>query len=354
MRSKAALLLLGAFLSLPAQTRLTIEQLISFIRSSIELKHPDKQVAGYLKKVQLSERLDDRTIEELEGLGAGPKTVEALRDLRNASKDLPARAAPAPKPARVTIPPPSSEEQRRIIDDVRVYALNYVKSLPDFLCTQVTRRYVDPTGLEFWGQQDVVTARLSYFDQKENYKVVLVNNRPTDVSYDALGGATSTGEFGSMMRELFEPETRARFQWERWATLRGRRMHVFSYFVEQPRSKWHISFEKRLDIVPAYRGLVYVDRDTLGVVRITLEAVGIPPSFPIQQASTVLDYDFTDIAGRQYWLPLKAVVRMRQGRLLVKNEVEFRLYRKFAAEATITFETPEPLPEEKTKEQPPQ
>ncbi len=39
--------------------------------------------------------------------------------------------------------------------------------------------------------------------------------------------------------------------------------------------------------------------------------------------------------------------------LLAKNEVEFRLYRKFAAEAVVTFETPEPLPEEKTKEQPP-
>ncbi|MEK7407927.1 MAG: hypothetical protein AAB225_22885 [Acidobacteriota bacterium] len=67
----------------------------------------------------------------------------------------------------------------------------------------------------------------------------------------------------------------------------------------------------------------------------------------------MLDYDFTDIAGGQYWLPLRAVVRMREGKRLAKNEVEFRLYRKFAAEAVVTFETPEPLPEEKTKEQPP-
>ncbi len=44
---------------------------------------------------------------------------------------------------------------------------------------------------------------------------------------------------------------------------------------------------------------------------------------------------------------------MRQGKFLVKNEVKFRMYRKFAAEATVTFDTPEPLPEEKTKEQPP-
>jgi len=50
---------------------------------------------------------------------------------------------------------------------------------------------------------------------------------------------------------------------------------------------------------------------------------------------------------------LKAVMRMRQAKLLTKNDVEFRLYRKFTAEAEIKYDTPEPLPEDKTKEQPP-
>lgn len=351
MRAARALLL-GALLCL-AQQRLTVQQLVSFIRSSIQLRHPDSQVAAYLKRVQLSERLDDRTIEQLQGLGAGPRTLEALRALRDASRELPAAAPKAPEPPAPSIPPPSPAEQERILKEVREYALNYVRGLPDFICTQVTRRYVDPTGLEFWSQQDVITARLTYFEHREDYKVILINNRPTDVSYRNLGGATSSGEFGSMMRELFAPETEARFRWERWATLRGRRAHVFSYQVEQPRSKWQISYQKTLEIITGYRGLVYVDRDTLAVMRMTMDAVGIPPSFPIQQASTVLDYDFVEIADRQYWLPLRASVRMREGKLLVRNEVEFRMYRKFAAEATITYDTPEPLPEEKLKEQPP-
>lgn len=46
-------------------------------------------------------------------------------------------------------------------------------------------------------------------------------------------------------------------------------------------------------------------------------------------------------------------MRMRQGKILVKNDVEFRLYRKFSAETQISFDTPDPLPESKTKEQPP-
>ncbi|MBI4875624.1 MAG: hypothetical protein HY822_13405 [Acidobacteria bacterium] len=342
-----------AALALPAQMRMTVAQLLTFVKSSIELRHPDKQVGDYLRKVVLTDRLDDRTIEDLQGLGAGPRTLEALRALRDASKDLAPPPVVAPKPPPPPIPGPSSAEQKRIIEEVRQYSLSYVKRLPDFVCTQVTRRFYDPSGLEFWQRDDVLTVRLTYFEQKEDYKVVLVNNRPTDISFDRLGGSTSSGEFGSMLKEIFEPETQADFRWERWATLRGRRMHVFEYRVSQSRSKWHVSYERRLDIVPGYRGLVYVDRDTLAVMRITLEAENIPATFPVQQAATTLDYDFTEIGGQQFILPLRAVVRMRASKFLSKNEVEFRMYRKFGAEATIKFETPEPLPDEKINEQPP-
>lgn len=354
MRVRLLLLSLALAWAACGQMRMSVPQLVAFVKSSIELKHPDKQVAEYIRKVTLTHRLTDRVIEDLQGQGAGPRALEALRQLRDATSGLPLPPAPAAKPAAPTIPPPPLAEQKRIIAEAREYALNYTRRLPDFICTQVTRRYADPTGLEFWQREDVITAKLTYFEQKEDYKVVLVNNRMTDISYDQLGGATSTGEFGSMLREVFEPRTEAAFHWERWATLRGRRMHVFGYRVSQARSQWRVSYQKTMDIVPAYQGLIFVDRDTQAVMRITREAVGIPASFPVQQAATTLDYDFTEIAGQQHILPLKAVVRMRTGKLLNKNEVEFRMYRKFGAEATITFDTPEPLPEEKTKEQPAQ
>lgn len=353
MKSRLALLALGLSIALFAQQKFTIGQLVAFIQSSIQLKHDDRQVAAYLRKVTLTQKLTESVLEDLQGLGAGVKTVEALRVLRDASKSLPAPPPPKPKPEPVVIPGPPEEERKKVLDEVREYASNYSKRLPDFICTQVTRRYSDPTGLEFWRRDDVVTARLSYFEQKEEYKITTVNNAPTERTMDQLGGSTSTGEFGSMLREIFEPGSHARFQWERWATLRGRRMHVFSYHVPQAYSKWHVTFEKREDIVPAYGGLLYIDRDTSMVMRITFEAEDIPPSFPIQQAGTVLDYDFIPINEREYVLPLRAVVRMRAGKHLSKNEVEFRMYRKFSAEATITFDTPEPLSEDKTKEQPP-
>jgi len=356
MRWKTALLLLGASLWLFAGTKLTVEQLVGFVRSSIQQKQPDKAVAEYLSTVTLSERLEDRTIDDLHALGAGPKTLEALKALRTASKDLAAPAQPTPTPPPAApLDPPGAEEQGKVIQQARDYAMNYTKSLPDFLCTQVTRRYVDPHGAQSWGLEDTLTAHVSYVDHKEDYKLMTRDGKSVlNSSIWSVGGANSAGEFGSMMAGIFDPKTEATFHWERWATLRGRRAYVYSYQVAQERSGWHVSSghdaanKPTAETVPAYHGLIYVDREMLAVVRITLVAE-LPSDFPIQQVEDTLDYDLASISGHEYLLPLRAVVQMREGSHHSKNEVEFRLYRKFTTEATITFDTPDTPPDDKTK-----
>jgi hypothetical protein len=334
----------GAF----AQTSMSLDQLRTFLQSSRKLGHTDRQVADYLKNIRLTQRLDSSTIEDLTGI-IGPKTVEALRKLSETSKELPAASAPRPRPVAAPIPPPTSVEQGRILDQVREYGLDYSKKLPNFICTQVTRRFVDPSGLEFWQLQDTITAKLSYFDQKEDYKIVFVNNRAVNTSMERLGGTVTTGEFGSIMRALFDPKTKVHFEWQRWATLRGRRAHVFAFSVSQDSAIWRIASENRA-VFPAVRGLLYVDRDTNAVMRITQEPEALPYDFPIQQVVQILDYDYQPIAGSEYLVPLKSSTRSRMGKALLKNEVEFRNYNRFGAEATITF-TPEPLSEEELKEQ---
>ncbi|MEP7362849.1 MAG: hypothetical protein ABI972_06305 [Acidobacteriota bacterium] len=333
--------------------RMTVAQLNSFIESSGQLKHDDRKVAGYLKNVKLTESMSEDDLTAMLSYGVGQKTAEALRDIFEASKQLKPPPPPPPKPILKLPDPPSVEEQRKLIEELRDYAINYTKRLPDFICTQVIRRYYDPTGLEFWRRQDVITVRLSYFEQKEDYKIMLMNGAPTEVGIDRVDGAISTGEFGSMLLGVFEPSSETEFHWARWATLGGRRMHVIDYRVRQSRSKWTVSYQRSQQITPGYHGLIYVDRDSRMIARLTLEAEDIPPSFPVQQAGTTLDYDFVNIGGAQYMLPLKYTVKMRESKYLAKNETEFRMYRKFGADTAITFDIPEALPEEGRKEEPP-
>jgi hypothetical protein len=69
-----------------------------------------------------------------------------------------------------------------------------------------------------------------------------------------------------------------------------------------------------------------------------------------------VNYDYIKVGGQQYVLPLKTEVKSTamtpRGKFMSWNEAEFHLYRKFGTESSITFETPDALPEDATKEQP--
>jgi hypothetical protein len=358
-------------LAASAQT-LTVEQLVTFLRNaqnSQKFKYTDQEIAKYLHGVKLSEKLDDRAIEDMEGqFKVGPKTLAALHLLRDQSQGLvagkPVEAPLPPKP----IPPPSSEEQAAILDDVRQYALGYSQNLPDFICTEVTRRLAAPapgtryggptTDSPHWQSQDTLTVRLSYFDQHEDYKLIMHNSTMvTNQDVRSVGGSSSFGDFGTMLREIFEPRTEARFAWDHWGTLRGQRVMEFSYHITRSNSQYHLIVDKGNDIVTAYRGIVAVDPNLHVVLRVSVIAEEIPPDFPVRSAEDILDYDYQDISGHTFLLPLKATVTSNLGDYLSRNDKEFRIYRKYSADAVIKYDTddaatPPPLDETKTKESP--
>jgi hypothetical protein len=348
-----AVLVLCAVALYSQQRQMTVPQLVSFIRSSIQLRQDDRQVAEVVRRIKLVNRLDGKTIEELQGQGAGPKTIAALKQLETATASLAPPPPPAPKTAIAVLAPPDPLEQKRVLAEVTENALAYVQSLPNFICTQVTRRHIDPTRTETWKSDGVIQEQLSYVDHHEDYKVVMVNDRlVTGMTHDRVGGNRSSGEFGSMLEDIFDPSSYAKFQWERWATLRGRRMHVFSFVILKPYSKYSIQDDvSGQTVVPGYHGLIYADRDSLRVMRITMECDDLPASFAVHDAREVMDYDFVSISGQKFLLPLKADLRF-SGSALVWNEIEFHLYRKFTTDAVITFDAPDAIPADQLKEEP--
>ncbi|HVN05810.1 MAG TPA: hypothetical protein VMT86_15420 [Bryobacteraceae bacterium] len=356
----AAVLVMG--LPLCAAAGFTVEQIKAFIESAIQLKNPDKEVAQTLRSMKLSERLDLDLVEKLQGEGAGPKTVAALKELATESATLPVAAPPPPKPVYVPPPPPPADEQAKLLEEVRDYAINYTHTLPDFICLEQTRQYVDTTGRDNWRLSGIISARLTYFNQKEDYKLISLNDQlVTDKSYTQAGGALSMGDFGTTMREIFQAASHTQLEWERWGKLRGRIAHVFQYRVPLEYSQWSIEYqgENKDDsqrILSGYHGEVFVDKEFHTIVRITQVAEGLPPTFPVQSAQETLDYDFTKIGDSEFFLPLVANMRMRAGRIWSKNVKEFRLYRKFSADSVIKFDDKDlpPLPDDKTKEEPPQ
>ena len=105
---------------------------------------------------------------------------------------------------------------------------------------------------------------------------------------------------------MFDPKSEAKFEWERWATLRGKRMHVFRYAIAQERSEYSVQYGTSVT-VPGYGGLVYIDRETLAVMRITQEVNQMPVGFPINSILAILDYDFIKVADQEFVLAVEGI-----------------------------------------------
>lgn len=344
--------------ALMAQMSWTSSQVVDFVRKSAK-SSPDKDVAEYLRKVILTERFSDEALDDCIKAGAGIRTRAALMTLVEQSSVLPAAVK---KPVGVTFPglsvsrpavgpaPPSEEEKAAVLEKVTDYARNYIKSLPNFTCNQITKRYYDPSMAQHYRLEDTIQENLSYSDGHESYKVILVNNAPSTKGHRELGGTTSEGEFGTDMRALFSPEAQTEFKWTRWITWHGRRTHEFAYRVRQENSSWSIEFEKTQRTVPGYHGFVYVDRDLNMIMRITREADDIPATFPIQNVKQETKYDFTKIgeSEREFLVPVESVItsdtKADRGKYMVKNEIQFRLYRKFGTESVIKYDVADETP----------
>src|SRR4051812_1312630 len=179
--------------------------------------------------------------------------------------------------------PPDAVEQKKILADAAENVIRREINLPNFICTQLTRRFEDFAGKGEWRPIDIIVERLTYFEHREDYQVLELNGRPANLPHSQLGGASSSGEFGSVIKGIFAIESSAEFHWQNFFRLRGRSMYVYAYSVAAAHSTYHIVIpEQSVDYKSAYHGLLFIDAHNHQVHRITLHADGIPPALPVQ------------------------------------------------------------------------
>src|SRR5579862_780510 len=97
----ALFLIFAAAAFAETQRKLTADELVTSVKSSIKLKNNDKDVANFIKNVKLTSKLVVGAVEDLQGSGAGPQTMAALRLQLLASQSLVAAAPSAPPPVYV-------------------------------------------------------------------------------------------------------------------------------------------------------------------------------------------------------------------------------------------------------------
>src|SRR4051794_40687621 len=106
-----------------------------------------------------------------------------------------------------------------LLETARALALDYSRSLPNFICTEKVER--SHLVKNQWVRLDRLAFQLDFVSQHENYTLPAVTTPPPAVTDDRRMGASSTGEFGSYLNLIFGPKSKAVFTLEEHGRLRG-------------------------------------------------------------------------------------------------------------------------------------
>ena len=234
---------------------------------------------------------------------------------------------------------PSADQLQAIISDARKRAVEYSKSLPNFICIEVTNRSVDQGGRGNWKPRDSIAEMLTYHDSEESRTTLEVNGRRSSLKRADLDSTwpLSVGEFGAMLNLVFQPTSKTEFEWKEAATLGdgSGTLQVLNYKVSAKNATIVLS-QGNDDAAVGFHGLVYIDASTGGVRRVTLEADDVPHAFSVHAAGMTVDYDYVAISGRDYLLPVRSTVTLVKAHRKVElNEISFRNYRRFASRTKI-------------------
>ena len=233
-----------------------------------------------------------------------------------------------------------SQSSQELLEGARKWALSFTANLPDFVCTQITRRS-DNQGQEDTAlkkRHDIVT-KVQFVGGAESYLTLTVDGKPSQRHIREISGM---GEFGSTLQALFRPDSPARFFHQGDSLVDGQPAVVFA--VTHPSGYQlytGVLYDGTLQnfVRVGYEGHIHVAKDSSAVLRIVGERIfGVPADFPVRQARFRIDYGPVNIEGNTHWLPLssKDVLVGRRG-WINQNENKWMNFRRFATKTTLDF-----------------
>ncbi len=192
----------------------------------------------------------------------------------------------------------------------------------------------------------VIEEELSLVGGKETYRVLKVNGfRAANSTHEGLGGTFSSGEYGSLLHHIFDPDTGTSFQSAAPGRLQGRAMNVFTFSV--PRAKGYAVYDVELkrEFLLAYEGSVYADEETNVVMRIKMKCVDFPSDTRLSGVDLTLDYKPAQLSNQRLILPSHFELDWRRrkndetGKSAEEetNSGDFKLYHRFRTDSTIDF-----------------
>ena len=321
-----------------------------------------KEIVSLLYQLPRNPQMRDEIVEEIRKRGIGFPLTDGMRSLvatKSGNDALVRRTLEEAERRRVNPTAstlPSENEGNDLLQRTRNVTLAAANAMPDFIVKQLIRRSVAYGQTANWIPQDNLTVAVGYrANVGEEYKILSVNGMPAgpevqatrDYSKYAPKGASSSGvEYISALADIFKPESKAEFRMVDTDVIQTKRTVIYEYVVKLEFSTLSLGLaDTGARAVVGSRGRLWIDRELDRVLRFEQIATEIPPDFPIQAASSLIDYDWVQINERKYLLPTHSEILLTTVNpkfvLQSRNDVRFRGYQKYGAELKVVDEVGE-------------
>ncbi len=295
----------------------------------------------------------EQVIEEIRRRGLGFALTDGMRSLAasKSGNDALLRRTLEEAERRRMNPKTSAllpeKEAQELLEKARAATSAAVESMPDFVVKQQISRSYSRGGIGNWLFRDRLLLAVSYRSQGgEEYKLLAVNGlppqkdmKPFETYADLFGGASSSGEYVTMLAKLFDEEQRPTFKAVDTDVLRGRRTIIYEYQIPIEFAQMSLTLNGQT-FRAGYHGKIWIDRETYRVLRFE-EILDAPADAP-GDASIIVDYDWATIADQRYLLPSQSETRINfRTPDLTRTEralIRYRSYQKYGSEVKVIEE----------------
>lgn len=348
-----------------AKSPVTKEEILRLLKQPPGQRSEQGDLAGAISERGIAFKVNDQTLTELKKAGAKSFLIDAiLQASQNSVRpqlQLPPQVQSNTQATETKEPSqsqgnPKEEESPELrttaiarlplIEQARYHAADFMEELPNFVATQIVTRSIKTPEKKDWQVDDKLEIELTYrVKDGEKFKLQKVNGKPTSMTYESLGGSTSTGEFGSMLSALFAAESHAEFKELRHEKFKSRETVVYDFKVKKAFSSNRITDRTSgRSVTAAYSGTVWIDAETKCVLRLEQSSEDIQKGFPITMAESAVEYDWVMISGTRYLMPISAemILGSDSERQYSRNVIELRNYHMFETDVKMILEKDPP------------
>lgn len=319
----------------------------------LRLNVPEQQVAARLRRMKTRQPVPTELRDEIAAWGASPLVQQEMHRLieRSRGKGRTEGSVPTRELTRIdgyvrrSGEPILDGERAVILETVRLYAEDYSDSIPNFLCVRNTDFYVSNTGVDNWKRRLQLRERLVHLEDGDHQEVTAVDGKEVQEGqrvFASAGGITVSGEFGNILRRIFEEKTQTHFYWLGEEPGAGERRVVIGFSVEKERSSMRLTVAEE-EITSGYEGQLVASGETGKIYRVQLAMHESPEGYPIRGAAWDIRYAPVTVEDKEMLLPTTATTEAYQaGGVFLRNEATYTDYQKYAAESNIEFGGAEP------------